>query len=230
MYAQGTHFGAGYPVADDGTADIPATWEEEWQWYHDAVWESGFAPSQEQFDSDLLAGNPFSSGNIAMANSHLWYTCCVRDEDGNGLEFFDLAVVPSHDGVVTANMHADTFRIMEATEHPEEAFEVLSHLLDDAALELLNAYGAAPADPALTEAFFADLDEVFPQGVTWQVAMDSAEYADIPSAEQAVPGWEEYKLALADLESAQLSDSDLDLPAAIAELEGRLTDIFARSE
>ncbi|WP_370324988.1 ABC transporter substrate-binding protein [Euzebya sp.] len=229
MFAQGTHFGAGSPVADDGTADIPAAWEEEWAWYHDAVWESGFAPSQEQFDSDLLAGNPFASGNVAMANSHLWYTCCIRDDDGNGYDFFDIAVMPSHDGVVTANMHADTFRILESTEHPEEAFEVLSHLLDDAALELLNAYGAAPADPSLTEAFFADLDEVFPQGVTWEVAMDSAAYADVPSAEQAVPGWDEYKLALADLESAQLSDPDLDMAAAVADLEAELTDIFAAS-
>ncbi|HUG83856.1 MAG TPA: extracellular solute-binding protein [Euzebya sp.] len=230
LYAQGTTFGAGYPLADDGTADIPAQWEEGWQWYHDAVWDLGISPTQEQFDSELLAGNPFSSGNLAMANSHLWYTCCVRDADGNGLEFFDLAIMPSHNGQVTAKMHADTFRILASTEHPDEAFEVLTYLLGDAALELLNTYGAAPADPSLTEEFFADLDETFPQGVNWQVALDSADYADVPSHEANLPGWEEYKLALADLESAQLSDPDLDLPSAIAELEEQLTDIFARNE
>ena len=227
MYAQGTAFGAGSPVADDGSADIPPQWEEEWAWYHDAIWERGFAPSQEQIDSELLAGNPFATGNVAMANSHLWYTCCIRDDDGNGLDFFDLAVMPSHDGVVTAKMHADTFRIFAATEHPEEAYEVLTHLLGDVALELLNAYGAAPADPALTEPFFDSLDEVFPQGVSWQVALDSAAYADVPSHEQATPGWDEYKLALADFESAQLSDPDLDMEAAVADLEERLDAIFA---
>ena len=227
MFAQGTHFGAGYPVADDGSADIPEPWEQEWAWYHDGVWNAGWAPSQEQFDSELLSGNPFASGNVAMANTHLWYTCCVRDDDGNGLDFWDLAVMPSHDGTVTAKMHADTFRIMAATEHPDEAFEVLTYLLDDSALELLNAYGAAPADPGLTEAFFADLDAVFPQGVNWQVALDSASYTDVPSHEQNVPGWDEYKLAMADFESAQLSDPDMDIAAAIAELEQELSGIFA---
>ncbi|MEE8603129.1 ABC transporter substrate-binding protein [Euzebya tangerina] len=230
MYAQGTAFGAGYPVADDGSADIPDQWVDEWQWYHDLVWDVGAAPSQEQFDSDLLSGNPFSSGNVAMANSHLWYTCCVRDEDGNGLEFFDIAVFPSHQGTVTAKMHGDTFRIFESTEHPDEAFEVLTYLLDDAALPLLNAYGAAPADPALTEAFYADLDETFPQGVNWQVARDSAQFSDVPSHEQATPAWDEYKLAMADFESAQLSDPDLDIAAAAGELEAELDGIFAAAE
>lgn len=227
MFAQGTHFGAGSPLAEDGTADIPQAWEEEWTWYHDGIWNGGWAPSQEQFDSELLSGNPFASGNVAMANTHLWYTCCVRDDDGNGLDFWDLAVMPSHNGTVTAKMHADTFRIMAATEHPDEAFEVLTYLLDDSALELLNAYGAAPADPGLTDAFFADLDTVFPQGVNWQVALDGANFTDVPSHEQALPGWDEYKLAMADFESAQLSDPDLDMATAIAELEDELSGIFA---
>lgn len=226
LFAQGTAFGAGSPVAEDGTADIPAAWEEEWKWYHDAVWDIGMSPSQEQIDSELLAGNGFSSGNVAMANSHLWYTCCITEDDGSGKEFFDIAVMPSHEGQVTAKMHADTFRIFESTEHPEEAFEVLTYLLTDAALPLLNAYGAAPADPALTEEFFAGLDETYPQGVNWDVATASAAYTDIPSHEQATPGWDEYKLRMADLESAQLSDPDLDLDSAIADLETDLTQIF----
>ena len=226
LFQQGSFWGAGNALQDDGTADIPAEWENEWRWYHDAVWNQGFAPSQTQLDSELLAGNAFSSGNVGLAITHLWYTCCVRDDDGAGKDFFDIAVLPSNNGVVTAEIHADTFRILKASQNPEAAFEVLTYLLGDAALDLLNAYGAAPADPALTEAFFAGLDETFPQGVNWQVALDSANYADVPSHETFVPGWDEYKLRLGDLQSAILSDPDLDLDAEIATVESDLTAVF----
>ena len=124
-------------------------------------------------------------------------------------------------------VHADTFRILASTEHPEEAFQVLTYLITDAALDLLNAYGAAPADPSLTEAFYAGLDEVYPQGVNWAISDASAQYADIPSHEQFVPGWDAYKLRMADMESALLSDPTLDIDAGVAVLETDLTAIFA---
>jgi multiple sugar transport system substrate-binding protein len=134
--------------------------------------------------------------------------------------------MPSNNGVVTTNMHADTFRILASTEHPDEAFTVLSYLLTDAALPLLTAYGAAPADATLTEDFFASLEERYPQGVNWQVALDSAAFADAPSHEQFLPGWEQYKEAMDTLQSGLLTDPDLDLDAAIPELEANLTAIF----
>jgi multiple sugar transport system substrate-binding protein len=230
LFQQGSYFGAGSPVAADGTADIPQPWVEGWAWYHDAVWESGFAPSQTQLDSELLAGNAFKSGNVAMAGSHLWYTCCIRDDEaGIAGDFFDIAVLPSHNGEVTGNMHADTFRILSTTQNPEASFTVLNYLLDDAALELLTAYGAAPADPALTEAFFASLEERYPQAVNWQVALDSAQFADSPSHELFMPGWDAYKLRMDDLKSALLTSPDLDLEAELATLEGDLSAIFAEN-
>jgi multiple sugar transport system substrate-binding protein len=230
LFQQGSFWGAGYPIQDDGTAAIPQAWKDEWAWYHDAVWGSGFAPSQTQLDSELLAGNAFKSGNVAMAASHLWYTCCIRD-DAAGIagDFYDLAVMPSNNGAVTANMHADTFRILAKTDHPDEAFEVLTYLLDDAALDLLTAYGAAPADPALTDAFFDSLEERYPQGVNWQVALESAAYADSPSHELFVPGWDAYKLRLDDLKSAILTNPDLDLEGEIATVETELSTIFAEN-
>jgi len=126
-------------------------------------------------------------------------------------------------------MHADTFRILASTENPEASFEVLSYLLGEGALDLLTAYGAAPADASLTEAFFASLDETYPQGVNWQVALDSANYADSPSHELFVPGWDAYKLRLDDLKSAILSNPDLDLASEISTVEAELTAIFAEN-
>ena len=62
-----------------------------------------------------------SPNNVAMSFTHLWYTCCVRDEDGNGLDFWDMAVVPEYKGEATSKLHADIFRILETTENPEAA-------------------------------------------------------------------------------------------------------------
>lgn len=225
IFQNGAYWGAGYPMADDGAADIPAVWEDEWNWWHDAIWDLGISPSQEQMDA--VGDNVFQTGNLAMAATHLWYTCCIADPD-NGItgDFWDLAALPSHDGTVTANMHADTFRILDSTQHPDEAFEVVYYLLTEAALPLLQAYGGAPADPALTEDYLAGLEERYPQGVNWQVALDGAAFADDPSHESAVPGWGEYKVRLAELESAILSDPALDVDAAIADAEADLTVIF----
>lgn len=228
IFQNGSYWGAGYPLADDGTADIPAVWEDEWNWWHDAVWDLGISPSQEQMDA--VGDNVFQTGNLAMAATHLWYTCCISDE-ANAItgDFWDFAVLPSHDGVVTANMHADTFRILASTEVPEEAFTTVYYLLTEAALPLLSAYGGAPADPALTEDYLAGLDERYTQGVNWQVALDGAAFADDPSHEAAVPGWGEYKVRLAELESAILSDPNLDVNAAIADAEADLTVIFEQN-
>jgi multiple sugar transport system substrate-binding protein len=228
IFQNGSYWGAGYPMADDGTADIPAVWEDEWNWWHDAIWDLGISPSQEQMDA--VGDNVFQTGNLGMAATHLWYTCCIADPD-NGItgDFWDLAALPSHDGTVTANMHADTFRILESTQHPDEAFEVVYYLLTEAALPLLQAYGGAPADPALTEDYLAGLEERYPQGVNWQVALDGAAFADDPSHESAVPGWGEYKVRLAELESAILSDAALDVDAATADAEADLTVIFEQN-
>lgn len=228
IFQNGSYWGSGYPLADDGTADIPAIWEDEWNWYHDAIWDLGISPSQEQMDA--VGDNVFQTGNLAMAGTHLWYTCCISDEANDIVnQNWDLAVMPSHNGEVTANMHADTFRILDSTENPEAAFTAMYYLLTDAALPLLTAYGAAPADPALTEDFFAALDERYPQGVNWQVILDSANYADDPSHETVLPGWGEYKVRMGELESAILSDPGLDVNAEIATLESDLTTIFEQN-
>ncbi|MEX0698709.1 MAG: extracellular solute-binding protein [Acidimicrobiia bacterium] len=226
LFQQGSFWGAGYPVAADGTADIPQDWQDEWAWYYDAIWTSGFAPAQA--DIDAMGGNAFQSTKAAMGISHLWFTCCIRNDDtGAAGDFYDIAVMPSHNGKVTANMHADTFRILSSTEHPEEAFEVLTYLVTDGALPLLTTYGAAPADPALVEDFLATLDERYPQGVNWQVALDSAAFAESPAHETFVPGWQEYVDRMGVTLTAILTDPALDLDAEIATLESDLSTIFA---
>jgi hypothetical protein len=44
-----------------------------------------------------------------------------------------------------------------------------------------------PAIPEYQPDFFAALDEKFPQGVNWDVAIESLNYPDIPSHEEWLP-------------------------------------------
>src|SRR5690606_12107429 len=139
-------------------------------------------PNAAQEGSDLLAQrHPFESGNVAMAQSHLWYTCCL-----SGTEW-DAAALPSYNGTVTARLHADTFRVMNTTDHPEEAFEVLAYLTGPASVDLLAVYGGMPAREADQGAFFASLNEKYTQIPNWDVARASLGYADVPSHELPMP-------------------------------------------
>lgn len=227
--AIGSFFGSGNFVADDGSAQIPENWLASWQWYVDLI-ASGAAPNQSQIDSDTLGqGNSFGTGNVAMSFSHLWYTCCVRDEDGNGLDFWDLAAVPEYEGEATAKLHADTFRILESTENPDAAFEVLTYLLGEAAPQLLETYGSLPARADLRDPFFASLDELFPQGPNWDVAIAGLERPDIPSHEGNMPSFDEAEAAIDEFEDRLTTEPGLDVAAASEELRTELDAVFQRS-
>lgn len=189
LRAIGSYFGAGSLVADDGkTANIPDAWADAWKWVYDGMWTDHFIANGPVAASEEFGGdNVFNAGRASMALTHLWYTCCLSDAGGN----WDAAVVPSYNGKITSNFNADTFRILEDTKHPDEAFEVLTYLLGDASLELLGAYGGMPARTADQDEFFAAKNEEYPQGVDWPVFVDMISYADNPSFEGYMPNYNE---------------------------------------
>jgi len=217
-----TLFGAG--SFDDGTgqAQIPDEWRTAWEWYYDGIWTDYFIPNSAYSQSEQFGqGNEFNSGRVAMAHTHLWYTCCI-----DGVENWDIAINPSHNGEIVSNMHVDTFRILKDTEHPEEAFEVLTYLIGPGSQELLALYGSMPARTADQDAFFADLDEKYPQGVDWQVVRDSLRYPDIPSHEGYMPNYQKaYDRATA-FQSLLYSTADLDIEAELETLQADLQAIF----
>jgi len=224
--AIGTFFGAGSFVADDGSAQIPENWLASWQWYVDLI-AAGAAPNQTQIDSDTLGvGNAFNTGNVAIAFSHLWYTCCVRDDAGVGREFWDLAAVPEYNGEATAKLHADTFRILDSSENPEAAFEVLTYLYDQGAPVLLDTYGGMPARQDMRDPFFAGLDELFPQGVNWQVAVDGLSRPDVPNHEANMPNFDEAEAVIDEWENRLTTEPGLDVAAAAEELRVSLDAVF----
>ncbi len=183
---EATLFGAARFVDDSGKAVIPDNWRTAFKFYNDGIWNKHFMPNDAQVQSDLLAaGNPFSSGNVGMSIVHLWYTCCLGE-----VKNWDIAATPTYNGKVTAKLHADTFRILKGSKHPEEAFTVLSYLLKDEAPTLRNIYGGMPVLAEEQPAFFKALDEKFPQKVNWNIAIKSLAYPDNPSHESNMPNFQ----------------------------------------
>ena len=180
------YFQPWYPVKN-GQADISDGMRAGMQWYYDAIFgKQPFAPDQAAIDSDLLGkGNTFGSGHVAMALTHLWYTCCI---DPKVIPNWDIAVVPSYNGTTTAKMHGDTFGIMADTKHAEAAFKVYTYMLGAGSADLYAIYGALPARKSQQAAFFQGLDKTFaPNKVDWQVALDMIPYLDVPNHQLGVP-------------------------------------------
>lgn len=220
----GTLFGPGSVVGPDGTAQIPDVWRAAAHWWHDAFFKDHFAPHDSYVNSDEFGNsNVFNSGKLAMAWTHIWYTCCIED-----VANWDIAVMPSYAGKVTSKLHADTFSIMKGTKNPQEAFKVLLYLLESP--ELIDAYGAMPAVESKQAAYFANLDQKFAatnaSKVHWQVALDSLAYPDDPSHEADMPNYVKAQNALQTFTTALRSDPDLDVDAALDDLVTNLQSAF----
>ncbi|MEO1290326.1 MAG: extracellular solute-binding protein [Chloroflexota bacterium] len=221
MRQNATLHGAGSLIDADGNAQFPDNWRDAFQWFHDAQWSGYFMPNAAQEGSDLLAaGNPFASGNVAMAQSHLWYTCCLEDTE------WDAAALPSYNGEITARLHADTFRILNSTENPEAAVEFLTFLVGEASLDLLSVYGGMPARPDDQQAFFDGLDERYTQGVNWDVVRDSLNYPDVPSHEEPLPNNNKANDRLDSFLSLLRSEEGVDVQAEIDLLIADLQAIY----
>ena len=225
--AQGTLFGPGTFVSTDGDAQIPVDWLQEWQWYHDLVWQAHAAPDQLEINSPLLdADNGFHTGNVAMAFTHLWYASSLEDAAGQGDDFFDLAVVPSYKGRTTAELDADTFRILATTRHPDASFAALSYLVSNAALPLCESYDAMPARSDLRAPFFASLDATFPQRVDWSVVQRSLLYRDDPSCESWMPNDLQAQARIGTFSNLLVTDPHADVSRQAARLRTDLNRIF----
>jgi multiple sugar transport system substrate-binding protein len=225
MRQVGAYWGAGRLVADDEvTAQIPEAWAAAWKWWYAGMWEDHFSMTGAVFESTDInpEGYPFFTGNVAMSENYLWSTYGVA---GAG-DDWDLAAVPSYNGNITAAFNADTFRIMKDTEHPDEAFEVLTYLLGEASGDLLEIYGGLPARESEHDAFFATLSENFPQEVDWQVAVDGIEFADNPNFESPMPSYIEALTLLDGFGTRWQAESGLDMDQEFEDLRSQLQEIF----
>jgi multiple sugar transport system substrate-binding protein len=226
---KGTFFGAGSLVDENGDAQIPEQWVESWKWQYEGMWNDWFIPNGAYGGADFLQGpgGPFSSGNEAMIHMHMWYVAPWALAD---VPFtWNLAATPSYNGVVTAKMHGDTFGILKATEHPAEAFEVLTYLLSpEGASDLLNIYGGMPARLSMQGDYFTTYEDTnFPgQDIDWDVVVDSMAYADNPNHESWMPSFQETEDRYNEFFTMISNTPGLDLDAEIETLRADLQSIF----
>ena len=225
--AMATLFGANRLIDNEGQAYIPPNWLSAWNFFYDAMWKDHWMPNDAYRNSDLFGkGSVFNSGNLAMAYTHLWYTCCIDPVSKNGkVKNWDIAVVPSYQGTTTAKLHADTFGIMKRTQHPNEAFQAYKFLITNR--ELLDIYGAMPAIKEMQSDFFGGLDQKFaPVRVNWQVAIDSLAYNDVPNHEDGLPNFLKARQATTDFQTLMNTTPGLDMNVEAQKLQATLQSIY----
>lgn len=221
LRGRSTLFGAGNVVDADGNAAVPQAWRDAADWYHNAMWVDYFYPNGIYGNSDLLGGvggNWFGSGNMAMVTMHLWFMGWgTADLDAA----WDLAPVPSYNGVTTAKLHADTFGILNTTDNPEAAFEVMSFLLTEEAEELTTLYGGMPARLSLQDGFFGRFEETIGEFedpdfvVNWDAAIQGLAYPDNPNHEEGMPSFLEASARYTEFQTEADNAADYDVQAGL---------------
>ena len=188
------------------------------------MWTDYFIPNRSYVNSDFLAqGNTFGSGNVAMNPNHTWYTCCFEGAN------WDVAAIPSHNGQITAKLHADTFVIPAAVKDPDLAFEVLSLMLGEFADELVDVYGAFPARISLQEEAVARMQEAYPDA-DLQVFVDALNYPDNPNHESGMPNFLKATDVYTSFASLYETDPNLDLDAELDKMVIELDKVFKEVE
>jgi len=212
-------FGAA-ELVKDGKVQITDAWKARTQWIWDGLWKSHFIPTASEDASQLLNGNAFSSGKIGMSRTMLWYTCCLTDLKSK----WDLGVQPSYKGEVYAPIDLDNFRIDKNTKHPAEAFTVLAYLYNEAAIDLLNTYGAYPARPDLQKASIEAKAKLYPSVKNWDVVEASITKAPTPHHEAGYPNYNKGQIRLGDFRTLIYGDTgkDLDVNKELDKLQSDL--------
>lgn len=229
-----TLFGSANFVDAEGNAVIPDVWREAEHWYHAAMWEDYFMPNAVYSGSEIMGGgsaNWFDTGNMGMITIHLWYLGWgSANLDAN----WDFGPVPSHNGVTTAKLHADTFGVMNSTEHPQAAFDVLTYLLGERAADLTSLYGGMPARLSLQEDFIertvAAQSENYPNvdwaNLNWDVVLAGLQHPDNPNHEEGMPSFLEASARYNEYGQLVDNNADEDVDAALDALRDDLQAIF----
>jgi len=227
--AETSLFGASSFVGADGkTAQIPEPVSVGEKWFNDGVWKDHFIPNANQINSDLLdKGNEFESGNLAMDETHSWYTCCVNPAAPAKpkVKNFGFAITPSYNGKITAKLHADTFSLLKTSKHPDLAFKVMALLLDSG--DLITNYGAFPADKSKQQAFFDSVNASYPGiKLDWAVPQAMLAYPDIPNHQSWTPNYAKYNTAIQAFQNKYRTTAGTDIDAELSTLKTTLQGIF----
>jgi multiple sugar transport system substrate-binding protein len=225
-----TRFGApdvGRPTSDDyrtATAN-----SEEWiaglQWISDAINVDHFmAGSAGQEVASAAGGDPLSGGVVAMFYSHTWFMSTTL----NDLSFeWGIAPAPfNQKGERIARLNADTFTIPEASEHKQEAFEVMKWLTaPERIVDVCLIYACVPARKSVADEYQAVLEENYP-GLDYNVVFESIEYLDTPNHEGWVPEWAKVNDVMNNVPGQIYSGEETDAQTLLDEANTQIQEIL----
>jgi multiple sugar transport system substrate-binding protein len=93
--------------------------------------------------------------------------------------------------------------------------------------ELLETYGAFPANAKYQKGFVAEIDKKFaPNKINWQTIKDSLKYVDTPNAETVLPNFLKSKDILAKYEAKFSSIPTLNLEKEFEDMRAELQRAF----
>ena len=223
MRQTGAYWKAGSFVAADGkTVQIPDAWVAAWKAFYQSIWTDHTAMTGPQFqNTDFNPSDyPFFTGKVAMADNYLWSLYGV---DGAG-DDWNMAATPSYQGQTTAAFNADTFRILKSSKHPDEAFKMLTCLLDNQ--DLLKLYGGMPAVESKQDAFLQTLQESYKQKIDWNVAKEGVKFADVPNFESYTPAYNQTFDLIQKFYTKWQATPGLDIDAEVADMKTQMQAIW----
>ena len=178
----------------------------------------------------MAGGNTFQSGQIAMDVVHLWYTCCVYPAEGTpaGHRLGHRRPADGPDGKITSKLHADTIGILDSTQHPDAAFEVLSFLAVVTGADPDLGRHAGRPEPA-GRVLRRPRRAFAPLKIDWHVATDMLAVPGRPSHEAFMPNFQKADAANKALGIEALDDDGLDIDAEIDKLVDRVAGHLRRS-
>jgi multiple sugar transport system substrate-binding protein len=159
-------------------AEEKITWTEPGKdairWYYSGMWEKHFIAPAGKVD----LWTALDSGGTAMVYMPSWYAVAIKT-----LQTWDIAAVPSHNGQIVSYSDINGMAVLSTTRHPQEAAKALLQLAsmpEVSVYENIEAGIALPARMDFQPAYLAMLDARYPQGVNWQVVVDSLPYSQYP--------------------------------------------------
>ena len=201
---------------------------DAYQFEYDTVWKYYVRPNGEQVGA-LFTDDPFSPGIVANWEIQSWieYAYPTWNETFN----WDVAAVPSQNGLIQAQADFDIFTITKSSKHPKEAWEVAKWLLEPAQMKrLAPSYGCIPSRKSLAATWLDEKKAAYPN-VDWQVVIDAMDYADFPiNHEGWTPAFNQVVDAFTNLEQSILASKDANVPellnTAQAEIQGYLDEYW----
>ncbi len=181
--------GKGRPLSDDLKTALYTSDEYKTglAWLNNAIWEDHFIGDLTVAQArDATGVDPFGPGNVAMFHSHTWF----MPEGLVDLTFdYDFAPVPYNPkGTRVARIHADSFYMMDDSDHKEAAWEVMKWITaPEQIIDVCLIYGCLPARKSVSDAYLEQFVERYGADHDYDVIFSAIDYLDAPHHEAWMP-------------------------------------------